>query len=408
VCGFYPAFSLKDETRYKIACGTMKPKPPQSSLDDMKEIRRIDKSNMLQFSIETPKHYQKAEDIANRFFTDSQIVSYYGLNPADNVIIAGMGGSAIGGELLKDWARDKAQIPIEVSRDYSLPAYVNEKSLVLIVSYSGETEESLSAFLTAARRKCMIYCISSGGSLLEFAEKLGVPYLRVPAGMPPRAALPYLFAPLLMALEKTRTVSSGSEELSEAVKLLARISRENSPEKPLKDNLAKTLASGINGTVPVVYGFGVYRSVAQRFKQQFNENSKVPAKWEVFSELNHNEIVGWEKAGKLAKHFSAIFIRDSAEPVEIRSRIEITKTLMPKESKQFEVWAQGKSELAKMLSTVCIGDFTSNYLAILRKVDPTPVKTISLLKAELERNGAKQKIIRKLEKLCKSGKQNLQ
>src|SRR3972149_5956110 len=339
---------------------------------------------MLSFCVEAPKHYREAAKIAKR-------ISLSYASP-ENIVIAGMGGSAIGGELLKDWARDKARVPIEVSRDYSLPAYANERSLALIVSYSGETEESLSAFLHAAKRKCVIYCISSGGSLLEFAEKLSVPYLRVPAGMPPRAALPYLFVPLLISLEKMKIVSSASEDLSEAIKLLERITSENSPEKPVKDNLAKRLASGINGTIPVVYGFGVYRSVAQRFKQQFNENSKVPSKWEFFSELNHNEIVGWEKAGKLAKHFSTIFIRDSTEPVEIRSRIEITKTLMqPNSSKLFEVWSQGKSELAKILSTVCIGDFTSNYLAILREVDPTPVKTIALLKEKLERNGTKKK-----------------
>ena len=364
-----------------------------SVLDEIGKIGKIDKSNMLSFCVEAPKHYREAAKIAKK-----TSLSY--ANP-ENIIIAGMGGSAIGGELLKDWARNKARVPIEVSRDYSLPAYANEKSLVLIVSYSGETEESLSAFLHATKRRCMIYCISSGGSLLEFAEKLNVPYLRVPAGMPPRAALPYLFVPLLMALEKTRIVSSGSEELSEAIRLLERISSENSPEKPVKDNIAKTLASGINETVPVVYGFGVYRSVAQRFKQQFNENSKVPSKWEVFSELNHNEVVGWEKAGKLAKHFSTIFIRDIAEPVEIRRRIEITRTLMqPNSSKLFEVWSQGKSELAKMLSTICIGDFTSIYLAILRKVDPTPVKTIALLKEKLERNGTKKKIIRELAKIA--------
>ncbi len=364
-----------------------------SVLDEMGIIKKIDKSNMLSFCVDVAKHYREAAKTAER-------ISLKYPKP-ENIIVAGMGGSGIGGELLKDWARDKAPVPIEVSRDYSLPAYANEKSLVLITSYSGETEESLSAFLDAAKRKCMIYCISSGGSLLEFAEKLSVPYLRVPAGMPPRAALPYLFVPLLISLEKMKIVSSASEDLSEAIKLLERISGENSPEKPVKDNLAKTLASGINETVPVVYGFGVYRSVAQRFKQQFNENSKVPSKWEFFSELNHNEIVGWEKAGELAKHFSAIFIRDKGEPSEIRSRIEATKILMqPNSSKMFEVWSQGKSALAKMLSAICIGDFTSIYLAILRKVDPTPVKTIAMLKEKMKRTGTKEKIIRELAKIA--------
>ena len=209
-----------------------------------------------------------------------------------------------------------------------------------------------------------------------------------------------MFVPLIKSLEKAGVVSNLSGEFSEAIKLVERISNENSPEKPVKDNLAKKLASGIKGRVPVIYGFGIYRSVAQRFKQQFNENSKVPSKWEFFSELNHNEIEGWEKAGNMAKYFSTIFIRDKTEPNEIRNRIEITKTLMPHDSKMFEVWSQGKSALARMLSTVCIGDFTSVYLAILRGVDPTPVETINLLKEKMNQHGTKKKIKRELAKLA--------
>jgi glucose/mannose-6-phosphate isomerase len=271
---------------------------------------------------------------------------------------------------------------------------------VLITSYSGDTEESLSAFLDALKRKCMIYCISSGGALLENAERLKVPYLRVPGGMPPRAALPYLFVPLLIFMEKMGLVSGASEELSEALALLEKIGRGNSLEKPAKENFSKTLALNIGQTAPVIYGFGFYRSVAERFKQQFNENSKVPAKWEVFSELNHNEIVGWERAGELGKCFSAIFIRDRDEPTEIRSRIEITKELVGQAGLGlFEIYAQGKSPLAKMLSTICIGDFTSVYLALLHGVDPTPVKTINYLKDTLKGNGVKEKIISELTKL---------
>jgi glucose/mannose-6-phosphate isomerase len=206
--------------------------------------------------------------------------------------------------------------------------------------------------------------------------------------------------PLIVSLEKLQAVSSVSESLSEAIRLLKGISAANSPEKRTEDNFSKTLASNIGATVPVVYGFGIYRSVAQRFKQQFNENSKVPAKWEFFPELDHNEIVGWEKAGKQAKNFSTIFIRDKSEPTAIRSRIETTKSLMPSTSKLFEVWSQGKSELAKMLSTLCIGDFTSVYLAILRKVDPTPVRTIALLKDKMQKSGTKEKIISELSKIA--------
>jgi len=367
-------------------------KTHKSPLEDIEQIKRIDKSTMLQFSTKAPKHYREAVRLAEKIVLDYE-------KPV-NIIVAGMGGSAIGGELLKDYARSQAPVPIEVNKDYQLPAYAGQRTFVLVVSYSGDTEESLSAFLDAQRRKCMVYCVSSGGTLLEFAEKLNVPHLRVPAGMPPRAASPYLLVPQLVLLEKMGLVSGVSEGLNEALKLLEKVSRENAPEKHEEFNPAKSLASGINGSVPVVYGFGIYRGVAQRWKQQFNENAKVPAKWEVFPELNHNEIVGWEKAGALAKRFSTVFLRDKSEPAEVRSRIEITRALMQAGgSKQFEVWTQGKSALAKMLSTILVGDFVSVYLAVLRGVDPTPVQTIVTLKHKLGETGIREKIIRELEKL---------
>ncbi len=364
-----------------------------SVLNDTSKIREVDKSDMLAFCVDAAKHYRESARIAEK-------ISLRHTNP-ENIIVAGMGGSAIGGELLKDWARDKAQAPIEVSRAYSLPAYANDRSLVLVMSYSGETEESLSSFLDAVKRRCMVFCVSSGGSLLEFAENLGVPFLRVPSGIPPRAALPYMFVPQLKAVEKAGVVSGVSAELSEVTTLLGRVASENAPDKPVKDNFSKILASGIAKTAPVVYGFSVYRSVAQRFKQQFNENSKVPSKWEFFSELNHNEIVGWENT-KLTECFSTIFIRDKAEPDAIRSRIETTKTLLPSGSKMFEVWSQGSCVLARMLSTICIGDFTSVYLAVLCGVDPTPVEKINLLKEKMKQVGTKEKVKRELALLAGS------
>ncbi len=367
----------------------MAQKQPASVLGDIDEIHRIDKSNMLQFSVEAAKHYREAAQIAS-----SIKVNY---PKPENVIVAGMGGSAIGGELLKDYGRNQAPVPIEVSKDYSLPAYAGKRSLVVIVSYSGETEESLSAFLDAIKRKCMVYCITSGGSLLEHAERLNAPHLRVPAEMPPRAALPYLFVLQLALLEKMGLVSGATEGLAEATRVLEKVSQENSPEKSTSP--AKSLASGIHGTVPIIYGFGIYRGVAQRWKQQSNENAKTPAKWEVFPELNHNEVVGWQKVGDFAKVFSTIFLRDQNEPAEVRSRIETTKTLMPHASKQFEAWAQGTGTLARMLSAILVGDFTSVYLAVLRGVDPTPVQTIATLKKKLAETGTKERILRELEKV---------
>lgn len=361
-------------------------------LEDAEKIASIDKNGMINFSVNAAEHYRKAAQNAEKI-----TVNYP--KPA-NIVVAGLGGSAIGGELLKDWAKNQLAVPIEVSREYQLPAYANKKTLVFVTSYSGDTEETLSSFLDALKRKCMVYCISSGGSLLKYAQKHNVPYLQVPGGMPPRAALPYMLVPLLVYLEKAGLVKGVKEELNETFSLLEKISMENGLETPTRDNFAKTVATHIGESAPVIYGFGFYRSVAQRFKQQFNENSKSAAKWEYFPELDHNEIVGWEGRGEQCKWFSVIFIRDIDESVEIESRIETTKQIMEQVGLvMFDLEVQGKSPLAKMLSTIVVGDFISVYLAALSGVDPSPVRTINALKETLKQNGVKDKIVGELEKI---------
>jgi glucose/mannose-6-phosphate isomerase len=357
-------------------------------LDNIEEIRAVDKSSMLNAST----HYREAAEIAQKIQ-----VNY---PKPDNIIVAGMGGSAIGGDLLKDWARDKLKVPIEVNREYKLPHYAGKKTLVIVSSYSGDTEESLSAFLDALKRKCMIFCVSSGGALLAAAKKHVVPYLQVPSSMPPRAALPYMLVPLLVFMEKAGFVSGLQTELDEAFAIIEKVSKENSPETPMVESFAKNTAHHIGDSAPAVYGFGVYRSVAQRFKQQFNENSKSAGKWEVFPELDHNEIVGWEGRGEQCKYFSVIFIRDKAEPAEIETRIETTKAIMERAGLvMFDLEVQGESTLAKMLSTIVVGDFLSVYLAVLRGVDPTPVLTINYLKNTLKENGFREKIVAEIEKI---------
>lgn len=361
-----------------------------SILDNTNEINQIDKDDMLSFLETIVEHYRKAEK-------NSRKLSLNYPKPS-NILIAGMGGSAIGGELLKDWAKNKIKVPIEIIRDYSLPSYVNEKSLVFVLSYSGETEESLSAFSDALKKDCMLCCIGSGGNLIKYAKRADLPYLTVPSGMPPRAALPYMFTPLLMAMEKSNLYKV-SEELIEAIKVLGSISKENSLKIPTNNNYSKNLALKIGSSIPVIYGFGIYSSVARRFKQQFNENSKIPSRWDIFSELNHNEIVGWEQSRKFSKFYSTIFLRAKNESKQIKSRIELTKSLLAATSKTFEVWGKGENDLAKMLSMICIGDFASIYHAIMNKIDPTPVNTIIQLKKKLEEFKTKEKTLKELDKL---------
>jgi glucose/mannose-6-phosphate isomerase len=363
-------------------------------LNSLDEIRKIDKSNMLSFCMEAPKHYGKAAQLAGQFNVD--------LPQPENIVVAGMGGSGIGGELFKDWAQDGTSVPIEVCRDYHLPAYANKKTLVFCTSYSGETEETLNVFLEALERKCVIISISSGGTLQTYAGKLNVPHLLVPSGMAPRATLPYLFLPLPIILEKLGLAFGVDKELVETVKVLRQVSSESSPVNMTESNVARTLALKAKGTMPIVYGFRFYRAVAQRIKTQFNENSKNMAKWEYFPELNHNEIVAWQKAEEFVPNLLVIFIRDSEELREIKERIEFMKETVNKTSvKTFELWSKGKSKIAKMSSVICMGDFASVYLAVLRGVDPTPVEIISILKERLKQTGIKEKTIRELKKLSK-------
>src|SRR5665647_918707 len=162
----------------------------KSILDETERINSVDKSGMIKFCVDAAKLYGKAVQLSDKIK-----VSF---PKPDNIVVAGMGGSGIGGDVLKDWTRSKTDVSIEVNREYNLPAYANKKTLVFLTSYSGDTEESLSAFLDALKRKCMIFCVSSGGALLENAKRLKLPFLKVPSGMPPRAALPYMLVPCLL------------------------------------------------------------------------------------------------------------------------------------------------------------------------------------------------------------------
>jgi glucose/mannose-6-phosphate isomerase len=183
-----------------------------------------------------------------------------------------------------------------------------------------------------------------------------------------------------------RVLSGKEGDIEEAIQILKRVGEENSPETSTENNTAKKLALELVETTPIIYGFRQYQATARRLKTQFNENSKVPSKHDVFPELNHNETVGWEAPEKLTKNYSVILIRDPDEPPEIKHRIEATKSLaLHKAKKVLEIHATGKGKLAKMFSVLRVGDFTSVYLAILQKVDPTPVKIIDRIKMEMKK-----------------------
>lgn len=372
----------------------------ETILDKSEEVKEIDRSNLLNLCVKAHEDcqdaIQRAEKIKipNEVKISQKITIKY--RKPQNIIITGMGGSAIGGEILQDWLRDKLPIPIQICRNYTLPAYANRNTLVFAISYSGETAETLNAFIDAIRRKCMTVTISSGGHLLSFSKNLQIPHVTIPSGRPPRAAIPYIFFPLPILLEKMDILSNTEKDIEETIRVLKKVSRENSPHIPTKKNMSKTLALELKETIPVIYGFGQSRAVAHRMKTQFNENSKLFSTYNVFPELNHNEVVGWEVSEDFAKKISVILIRDRDEPPEIKHRIEMTKMLaLHKAQKVLEIYARGKGRLAKMFSVLLVGDLVSVYLAILRRVDPAPVKTIDLIKREMNR---KFDVVYKLER----------
>jgi len=376
-------------------------------LDRIDEIKKIDKSGMLTHCVKTAEYCQlaisRAEsvEIPEKVKISKKITLEY--KKPRNIIIAGMGGSAIGGEILQNWLQDEIPISISVCNDYALPAYVNRHTLVFVVSYSGETEETLNTFVDAVRRKCMVIAITSGGHLLSFAKNLKIPYVAIPVGLPPRAALPYVFFPLPILMEKMSVLADKRSEIEESLHVIKSVSEENSPQIPTENNASKKLALQLKDSVPVVYGFRQYSAVAHRLKTQFNENSKVLSRYEVFPELNHNEVVGWEASENLAKMCSVLLIRDHNEPDEIKNRIEATKsTALRKASKILEIHAEGKQKLAKMFSILTLGDFTSVYLAILRGIDPVPVKTIDEIKMAMKKKVNAIEIVEKeIQKMTK-------
>ncbi len=371
-------------------------------LNDLTEIKNVDKSGMLDLYLRIHESYKEATELSYRVDLPEALVKRR--RSIDYVVVAGAGGSLIGGELLKDWLEETAFIPILTCDDYKLPSYVSRSSLVFVVSYSGETEETLSAFVGAIKKGCAVVAVTSGGHLEAFCRTLNVPCVIVPKGLPPRGALPYLFVPLTIFLERLNVIPSSSEELNEVVSVLKEISRANAPEVPLEENFTKALALKLNGTIPMIYGLKRYRSVAHRWKTQLNENAKIPCICESFLRLTHNEIVGWEAPRRLTKKFSVVFLRDLDEPPEVTRRVEATKAIvMKKANKVLEVYAQGKGLLSKMFSLVHIGDLVSIYLAIARGIDPKPTRAIDKIKLELSKLETIKRIEAEVERLtCKS------
>ena len=351
-------------------------------LDDLEKIEAIDKERMRDFLLEFPVHCKRARRLAEEYPIPKELSK-----KKEKIIICGLGGSAIGGEILKTLLHHEEEVAVLVNRNYSLPELAGRNTLIFVVSYSGNTEETLAAYKEARKRNCPIFCISSSGELRRRSEEDRVPCLVIPSGMPPRCALGYLFIPMLRVLERANWLRPHDyEELSQ---ILTDLRDRLSPSVPTRENLAKETAMALHGKIPLIWGVeGRTGVVARRLKTQFNENSKILAFWDVFPELNHNEIVGWGGEGEIdLKNFYPIFIREKGEEEKIRKRIKVTQSLLEKVGiKGKEIWTEGRDLLPKILSSIYTGDWISFYLALIQGIDPTPVEPIDLLKRKLSQD----------------------
>ncbi len=301
------------------------------------------------------------------------------------LLVTGLGGSAIAGDLVRSIAGRELKIPLLVNRDYELPGYVDENCLVFACSYSGNTEETLSAYEQARRAKASVVCITSGGRLEALAKRDSYPALSLPGGLPPRAALGYSLFTLLGAMESLRFLPDMSAATDETLDLLKRLSARYGAASPESSNPAKSLAQSLHGKIAAVYGSNaILDAAAYRWRSQIAENSKNLAFHHVLPEMNHNELVGWQLPPEALNNVGVVFLRDQSDHPQVQRRFELTRELIDgKAGALHDVWSEGKSLLARIMSIVYLGDFVSLYLAYLNNTDPTPVQAIDYLKQKL-------------------------
>ncbi|MEO6833050.1 MAG: bifunctional phosphoglucose/phosphomannose isomerase [Chitinophagaceae bacterium] len=292
-----------------------------------------------------------------------------------NVVLTGLGGSGIGGSIVQNYVFDKLKVPFTVNKDYFLPAFVNEKTLVIVCSYSGNTEETLMAMKQAMKAKAKIVCISSGGEVQAIANKKSYDCIVVPGGMPPRTCVGYSIVQTLFILRHFGLLKTGFEkEVAASISLLKE-------EEGTMQKKAKALAAKLHGKLIVIYAAQAFEGLAVRVRQQINENAKMLGWHGAIPEMNHNELVGWkEKTDALG----VLLLRTENDYDRVQTRMEINKKIIRKYTANInEVFAKGSSYWEQIFYFIHLTDWLSLYLSELHGVDSMEVAVIDLLKGEL-------------------------
>ena len=340
----------------------------------------IDPENMHKSIFEFPDHIIQALELGNK------ITLHNNYENIKNIVVAGMGGSAIGGDLVKLLIKNELKVPFVISRNYSLPNWVNQNTLVICSSYSGNTEETLSCFDDSLNKDANIIGISTGGKLKELLLKNKLDVITIPRGLQPRAALAYSFVPMLCLLNKLDFISSFFiQELNTSVNLL-KVYRDKYCDQN-DQNSSYTIAQRIYKTIPIIYGENENTGIiAVRWKDQFSENAKMLAFCNDLPEINHNEIVGWENNKTLLEKISVIWLKDLEDHPQIMARQTATKDIINKITSNHEIISlNGDTKVNRLLHLIHYGDWVSYWCAILHKTDPSPVVKIDQLKRILSK-----------------------
>ena len=347
------------------------------SLDDRAFVTRLDPQDMLGRTERFPDQCREALAIARR-------VSVSAPQQRPGVaLLTGMGGSAAGGDFARCLSEAFSTVPFVVNRDYKLPRYVGIGDYVFCASYSGNTEETLGAYADARHAGANVVAVTSGGKLAELAKKDGYPTFIIPAGHPPRTALGYMLIPVLVAMEALKLLPE--MDFEKCFQLLDECKNEWTVETPYDNNPTKQLAQEMHGNLAVIYGLGLWQgAIANRWKQQINENAKNMAFANTYPELNHNEILGWVGAkGQGVQKWVMATLMDGSETAKMNTRAAVTERLVSGTAEAHHVQARGDHLLEKLLSLAFFGDFVSIYLAALNGVDPENIDWINTLKTEL-------------------------
>lgn len=339
-------------------------------------IREVDSEGMWELLKQFPKHWTAAMESAREVELE--------VDPGkiSNICMSGMGSSAISADLLRAYVNDSIELPMQLVRGYDIPAWVDEHTLFIACSFSGNTEEILMAVEQARQRGAQIVVVTSGGRLLLKAADEGYDYYRIPSGMPARAALAYAFIPLYRLFQFLGFIEDDDTALKETAEYLA---EKVDLYSDLDENEALVLADDVRHSLPIIYSNGgLLEPVNHRWREQFEENAKTLSYGNMLPEMNHNEIIGWEQIAHLTGRLSVIMLQDLEDSERIQARMSITKELVEDQVVSINVLkTEGDSRLTRMFSLVQLADWTSFYLALLIHTDPTPVTRIDLLKSRL-------------------------